>query len=689
MVIFTRSHCPIGFSDMKYYLVLLLIIIVLHSNGQEGHADIQGLIEELYPIQSEDLNYEDFYEYMFARYASPIDINSGTREEIESLYILTPKQVENLISYREQNKILSLYELQVIPGFDRITISKFIPFVSIDLNEDIGKQLLSRVLNPKESFLILRSTSNIDKAKGYIIDDGYVGSRYNVYGRFRAVNRNDFSIGITFEKDAGESIDFGQSQVGFDFISFHGQLQNKGILKNLVLGDFQLQYGQGLVFSSGFSPGKGTETINTLKKAKSGINPYTSIMETGFFRGLASTIGNSTFQFSLFASSLDQDGNLSIDSTFTTHSTFTSSLPSSGLHRTQTELDKRNQLEEISVGGNFNIDISRKLNFGFNGLYSDYEYPIKRTPTEYNQFEFNGNLNWVSSTYLNYNFENLVFFGESAISRSKGMANILGLITTLSHNLDMGLIYRKYDKDFHSTYGNAFRENSRTINEEGFYMGIRYQINHKNQLSAFYDQFSFPWSKFRSTGPSQGHEFMTRYTHTPSKKISMYLLLRYKKKDRNVQEGNLEFNSAGIKKNIVFNADYQVEQWLKMKTRVQYSDFLHNLHRTRGIALIQDLNFTFGRWRISSRYALFDSEDYENRQYVYEKDVLYAFSIPAYNGQGTRKYVLLQFKANSNLSFWIKYAVSSYRNINSIGSGLNEIQGNDKGDVRAQMIYRF
>ena len=95
------------------------------------------------------------------------------------------------------------------------------------------------------------------------------------------------------------------------------------------------------------------------------------------------------------------------------------------------------------------------------------------------------------------------------------------------------------------------------------------------------------------------------------------------------------------------------------------------------------------RLRLSARYALFDTDDYDTRQYVFEQDVLYAFSVPALYGRGTRAYLLAQIQATRHLTLWLRYADTHYRHQNTIGSGLDEIQGNARNEVKAQMRYRF
>jgi len=71
----------------------------------------------------------------------------------------------------------------------------------------------------------------------------------------------DFSFGLTMEKDAGEPIVWKpQKQAIPDGLYFfHAFLFNKGKWKAFGLGDYKVQFGQGLVFGGGFYMGKSAE----------------------------------------------------------------------------------------------------------------------------------------------------------------------------------------------------------------------------------------------------------------------------------------------------------------------------------------------------------------------------------------------------------------------------------------------
>ena len=213
--------------------------------------------------------------------------------------------------------MLSIYELQSIAGFELSVIQDLLPFVTVRENELDNRSLLERIIGEPNNYLLLRYSRIVENQRGYLSEtsNGYTGTQDKLYGRFRVSHRNDFSAGFTFEKDAGEEMDFSQGS-GFDFYSAHFMVENQGIIRKLILGDYQLQVGQGLVFGAGFNPGKGAETVNTVKRNTLGMRPYTSVLETGFLRGVGVTIPLKKVEITAFYSNLMQDGNIQNDSIF-------------------------------------------------------------------------------------------------------------------------------------------------------------------------------------------------------------------------------------------------------------------------------------------------------------------------------------------------------------------------------------
>src|SRR5690606_8563073 len=135
--------------------------------------------------------------------------------------------------------------------------------------------------------------------------------------------------------------------------------------------------------------------------------------------------------------------------------------------------------------------------------------------------------------------------------------------------------------------------------------------------------------------------------------------------------------------------DYSLKPWLALKTKVQSSNLREGQTFTKGFAIIQDVNFDIWRLKFNTRMALFETDDFNNAQYVYESDVLYAFSIPAYNGTGVRTYAMVRYDAMKNVSLWIRDARFNFRDRDTVGSGLSESEGTTSSELKAMLMVSF
>jgi len=75
--------------------------------------------------------------------------------------------------------------------------------------------------------------------------------------------------------------------------------------------------------------------------------------------------------------------------------------------------------------------------------------------------------------------------------------------------------------------------------------------------------------------------------------------------------------------------------------------------------------------------------------YAYENDVLYAFSVPAYYYNGMRGIVLLNFKLTKKINFWVRFAHTFIGNRSVIGTGLDEINDQNRSEIKIQLRVKI
>ncbi|MCS7017911.1 MAG: helix-hairpin-helix domain-containing protein [Cytophagales bacterium] len=682
----------------------------------QSEVDLDQFIQSLFAIQGEDINYEDAYESLYLLYTHPLDLNRATYEKLADLYILSQYQINQFLEYRKRHgELLSIYELQAIEGFDLETIYKMLPFVTVGESSFAAdtRSLWQKIWHEENRYFIYRHARVLEQQRGFqplspsdtlpsgLPQTRYLGSPDKIYMRFRSSHLRDFSIGFTAEKDAGEPIAWNPArrQFGMDFWSAHAAVYNRNRLKAILLGDYLIQAGQGMLLAAGFTIGKGAETVATIRRSNTGIRPYTSVIENGFFRGAAATINFGKVDVTPFVSFARRSANVNFTAADTTSDVdivgeaFINSILPTGFHRTERELNAKNAIRELTHGitatyrsANGNVEV------GGTAMMTHFSVPIRPLNRIYNRFEFSGTQNQNIGIFFSYNYRNFNFFGETARSASGGIGAIAGFVSSLSAKVDMAMLYRRYERHFHSFYGQSFSEGTRPINEYGTYWGVKIKPTLRWTLAAYYDLFRFPWLRFLVDAPSTGHEWLVRLTYQPNKKVALYAQVRQETKGRNLRDNTTTMDVVvpSVRHNFQLNADFKAEKIITTRSRIQWSSYQQQGGAlTQGLAIVQDLVADLQIAKISTRFALFDTDDYENRQYVFEKDVLYAFSIPAYYGRGLRNYYMVQFNIGRKTDLWIRYAFTALRNQDTIGSGLDRIEGNRRSELKIQLRRMF
>ena len=283
---------------LKYGLTALLLfgsIFVFAQDNPEQDNLIQRRIEtiaEQLGEGDEGLDFNTLLDDLLLFSENPININNTTPNELAQLPMLDDIAIANLMAHIEKNgKLLNIYELQGVDGFSVSQIRQIEPFIKVSDNPDATSFSFKEMMKEGTHELVLRYQQVLNPQEGYsAIEDSvlaespnrrYLGSSQKYYARYRFKYSNKVSWGLTMEKDAGEEFFKGSMKQGFDFYSGHLFVLNMGVLKSAALGDFQAQFGQGLVFWSGLAFGKSSDGVSIKRNAKA-YDHTLRLMKTDF-----------------------------------------------------------------------------------------------------------------------------------------------------------------------------------------------------------------------------------------------------------------------------------------------------------------------------------------------------------------------------------------------------------------------
>jgi Helix-hairpin-helix motif len=648
---------------------------------------------------NEDTETEDdaFLQQLNDYRKNPININYTDESELKNLRILTPIQINNLIQYRNTlGLLINFYEIQSIPGWDIATIQKIRSFITVSKEANVLESVKQRLKGGEHSILA-RVTQTLEKSKGYKIDPAagknyYPGSPLRLLLRYRYQYKNLLQYGLVGEKDQGEQFFKGTQKTGFDFYSVHLFVKNIGIIKSLALGDYTVNMGQGLTQWMSLAFKKGPDVLSTKREAEV-LRPYNSAGEIFFHRGVGITLAKSKWQTTLFASYKKIDANFSSQDTTIVDDDVVTSLQTSGFHRTASEVADKGVQRQLAFGGNIHYNI-KNIHIGLNAIQYRLKYPLQKSPEPYNLYALNGkNFGNYSADY-SYTYKNLHFYGEAAISNKKYSAFINGLLISVANNVDMSFVYRNISKGYQSLYTNAFTESSTPNNEKGFFSGITLRPNNAWKIDAYVDYYTFPWLKFRVNTPTSGSDYLVQLTYKPNKIFEIYTRFKSESKSINYNPKDLTLSPVipQPKQDWRTQFSYKINPEYTFRSRVEaiWCDKKGNAKET-GFLLYADVLYKpiMKPFSASLRLQYFETDGYNSRLYAYENDVLYSFSIPVFYDKGYRYYINANYDINKKISIWARVAQYLYPNKSIIGSGLDEIQGNSRTEVKLQAIYKL
>lgn len=685
----------------RHWIIIALFVAASAEPAAAQHRDTlqsdAGIGEDLeealetFDTEETEAGPEQLTQFLQELAADPVNINRAGLTDLLQVPGINLKTAKAIVAYREDVKPFeTAEELREVDGIGRVTLGRARPYITAGSGFERAKRLYT---DPRywtaggrfEAFS--RYRRDLQEARGYRVppgDGGYIGSPVRYYQRFR-YRSNHLSANLTQEKDAGEPL---PGPAGFDYSSWHVALEDNGRLRTLVAGDYSLSFGQGLVLSDGGVFGKGSNVTGSANRGGRGIKPYTSAREDGFRRGLAATWGR-TLKVTGFWSRRRV--------TATGVGGDTTRYPrSGGYHRTLREQSQKNNLRQELYGGR----VAAELPFGIvgvTGYRTRFNRYIAASEGLHARYDFEGRSHSAAAVDYSLVTGPALLFGETARSANGGVGVVGGVAGSVAGKTEVTLLYRSYARDFQSPLGSGFGESSGgPQNEEGIYLGLQHEAGERVTVSGYFDQFRFPAPRFGTTQPTQGYDWLGRVEVEFPPGVELYLQVRDKIKEEEYEAEN-RYGRTGRRlgsarrSTVRGNAEYWIDPAVRLRTRGE-------IVRSRpadeqaeyGFLLYQDLRLIpADNLRLDARVAVFETGGFGSRVYQFENDLLYVFGSRALFDTGQRIYLLLHWQPFRFMDLWGKFGITIYEDRQTVGSGLNEIEGNRRSEVGFQARFRF
>lgn len=626
--------------------------------------------------------------------AHPVALNQASAADLSLLPHLSRADAHRIRQYRTRHgPFESLDGLENVAGIDAETLRAVRPFLNLGTTSSAPIfPDFNTIVSDLNFSLTQRFSRRLDLGRGFH-ENRFLGPPGRHTTRLQVSHERRLQFAITVDKDPGEPIRWSPSThtYGFDHVISSLAARDVGPVEKIVLGDFTAQFGQGVALWQGLRFGKGRDPIAPAQKGGRGIQPYRSASESSFFRGAAATIGlPGGLSVTAFGSRRYRDA--SLDSTLTTPP---SPIPvrtvsRGGRHRTPTELARKGTLGETTIGGALKYRHSL-LHLGVTGYHARFTRPLRPGDQPYRKFRVAGRATSMLGIYGTAYLNDYTIFSEIGRSPHGTYGGLLGASMDKTY-AEAIVVGRRYPADFPSFYGNAFGDGNRTQNEMGVYTGLQLHVSPKWTFKSYFDQYCAPWLRFNVPRPSTGWETRMVLEYEPRPWLSSYLQLRVQDEDVGAQHKSAGRRLEGLHRerrhSARWHTEYAFSDALTLRTRLELSR--HSTPRTdsHGFFLSQGFRWSpHSSLTFDTRVAFFDTEGFPARIYAYEHDLRYSFSAPVFFDRGRRAYIMLQHDPISSLSIEAKYAVTSYENRTTIGSGLNQVNGSRRRELRLQFRW--
>ena len=591
------------------YIVSAVVTLSLFAAEPDVDAvidDIYRQLTELDPVESGELQ-EELLQYA----ATPIDINSATEDDLRKLRFLSDSEIDAILTYVYKHPMEDLNELDLISELPEYQARNLRVFVSVKSKENDNRVYAKDVFHYAKHEIVARA--DVRNIESFENDPVFAQLKY----KFNYNNQVQFGVNIS--RAAG---------VPAKDMRYGAYLELKDVaphLKTFVAGNYQASFGQGLVLNTGFHQGKNSYVM-TVGNAAEGLRKYSSA-------GIASLHGVGTTLTFGSITKLKTDVSLLYS--------FNRTNDSLWHHVLGTHIGFRHR--QLAVG----------LTFAEH-LYNDSVRYYRNTT--YNHNYFRGTNQAVIGADFRYcgNWYDIFAEVAAAQNRSWGWGTEVGCRFTPVSDVGLIVLYRYYSPTFDNTLAYAFSETTRINDENGLYLGTEISRVKNWIFRAYGDVFRFSGQKYGiSYAPSWGYDAMTEadWKRTDSShSIGTNIRFRAKQKaQKSTYALRLRFT-------------YDVGGW-SFRTQGDVNLVTDSVQAlSYGYSISQDIHYSFAQVPLTLQLRLqgFDARKWDNRVYVYENDVLYAWSIPSSYGVGGRAYLNLRWRIIDQLSLYLKVSETVY-----------------------------
>lgn len=589
-------------------MIRRLIVFLLLALPLTAVAQIEDAIEQWVEEHGSDANVSELTDLLIQLSDNPVNLNDTAA--VGSLPFLSPFQVKALRNYvMLYGQLTSVAELQMIPGFDSVTVALITPLVKVEPYEKSSFPGLAEIFKRGHHTLVAGMGGTMEQAKGY--ENGkYEGDNLRALLCYRFNYDNHVSLQFSADKDPAE--EWGKD----NFYGYSLTLDNIGWLERLVVGRFNVQFGQGVTMWTGFEPF--SLMGNSPVRYAGGVKAASPFNEEGWQEGVATTVRlGRRVSVSAFGSRVGEEW----------------------LGGGHVEFRQGNLLLGVTATASFLDDSVRLRNY------------------VYNQDYFRGDRAGALGVDALWQRGRLMLFGEVATDAEGHPAGIGGMKLSLGGDNSIGLAVRHYDSRYHNLHTAAYSIGSRTANEQGISIDGRFRLPQGVTALVSADLHRFPKVRYGCYAPSTGSKWQLQLGHAVGRRGEATVRYTLRHQQRNVPGTSGKVIENTLRQQLQGQYRFTNGPW-RLTTRVILSWFnTEESGNQQGWAASQEVCYRSGRWQTAVQAAWHDISGYYARIYHSESYIQYAFSMPVLQGRGLRASAVLRCDVTKWINLNFKYTL--------------------------------
>ncbi len=632
-----------------------LICVVLFGWCFMPAVMAQVVEEPWVPLRLEEMDESDALRYyeMQDTEIRPVHVNRAEWFHLMEIPGMDEQWAHNIIAFRDSvGHFFTLYEILSVRGITREYLQGVQHWFRVSPQGGATSHTASVRWVTKGSF----TATAIPPGRQPL------GSSHKVVLRYR-YEHNNWGFNIKGEKDAGEPFGGPLRPEGFDFYSGWIRYQGSGAIRQLIVGDYRVSVGHGLLCNQLFAAGNNASLLYQPHEHRV-ARPHTSMDEHHFFRGAAITLRHLPVDVTLFGSAKPLDGNITRKDSTSGKALAVSSIQKSGIHATPSEIRNRHAFTEYAAGAGIRF-VKREWHTALHLLHIHYSAMIEPSSTFANTHRFRGNRTTGASLFTGWYNEKIGMNLEVSVSDARPAISQV-IVINADGRSTIWFSTRYFSPWYFAPYANTLSRTTSPTGEKGINMVYEYRPRFVHAIRAIVDMGQILYT---AQAPASGRHFSTLSLESTRMEKSFNSLVRITRDIRSESSfipleadnrplvNNIEQIRHMARGTVTMRPNEALQLYLRVDYRLKSSS-----EPEEGWMVVAGVTGRTHRNKISIafRHAIFRTDSYDTRVFSHEQDAPGAFSMYMHYGQGSRTYLMLRINPNRNIRIWIKAGYTSF-----------------------------